>query len=121
MGQPSSFDRRRRSRPSIKSPQGRSSRDTLSRPSLSPWRAWASQACSEVPGGVHPPRGARGEYADDEREPLIPTPAYPLTAARFPAFARLPESTERTGEAERCDVCPDHLLFAHDHANLGSS
>ena len=40
-----------------------------------------------VPGGAHPPRGARGECADDEREPLIPTPAYPLTAARFPAFA----------------------------------
>ncbi len=37
--------------------------------------------------GVHPPHGARVECADDEREPLIPTPAYPLTAARFPAFA----------------------------------
>ena len=58
--------------------------DALSRPRLRPWRAWVSQACPEVPGGVHPPRGARGECADDDREPLIPTPAYPLTAARFP-------------------------------------
>jgi len=40
-----------------------------------------------VPDGVHPPRGVRSVCADDEREPLIPTPAYPLTAARFPAFA----------------------------------
>ena len=40
-----------------------------------------------MPSGVHPPRGARGECAD-EREPLVPTPAYALTAARFPvAFA----------------------------------
>lgn len=31
------------------------------------------------------PEGVRAECADDEREPLIPTPAYPLTAARFPA------------------------------------
>ena len=29
------------------------------------------------------PPSARGECADDEREPLIPTPAYPLSAARF--------------------------------------
>lgn len=54
---------------------------------LRPWTAWASQACSEVPGGVPLPRGARGDCANDEREPLIPTPAYPLTAARFPAFS----------------------------------
>ena len=30
------------------------------------------------------PEGVRGECAADQREPLIPTPAYPLTAARFP-------------------------------------
>jgi len=30
-----------------------------------------------MPGGVHPPRGARGECDADEREPLIPTPASP--------------------------------------------
>jgi len=33
------------------------------------------------------PEGVRGECTDDEHEPLIPRPAYPLTAARFPAFA----------------------------------
>ena len=43
--------------------------------------------CRRVPGGVHPARGARGECAADEREPLIPTTANALTAARFPAFA----------------------------------
>ena len=34
---------------SIESPQGKSSRDTLSRPRLRPWSAWTSQACSVLP------------------------------------------------------------------------
>jgi hypothetical protein len=34
----------------------------------------------------------RGEWAADEREPLIPMPACALTVARFPAFAGLLES-----------------------------
>jgi hypothetical protein len=61
------------------------------------------------------------ECADDEGEPLTPTAAYHLTAARFPAFSELPELAGRTGEAERCDTCPDRLLLAHDHANPGPS
>jgi hypothetical protein len=35
------------------------------------------------------PHYARGECADDERGPLIPTPAYALTAARFPVVFAL--------------------------------
>ena len=65
--------------------------------------------------------GARGEGADDEREPLIPTPANILTAARFSSFAGLPESKGRTDKAERCDGCPDRILSAHAHSNPGPS
>jgi hypothetical protein len=32
---------------------------------------------------VHPPHGVRGECADDEPKPLIPTHAYALTADRL--------------------------------------
>jgi len=40
----------------------------------------------ELMHSVGLPEGARGECADDDREPLIATSAYALTATRFPTF-----------------------------------
>ena len=80
--------------PPIDSQQGRRCGDTLSRPRLRPQRAWATRACSEVLGGVHPPRRERDECADDESERLIPTPPTPYSRP--------------LSSAEKCHIGPGH-------------
>ncbi len=74
-----------------------------------------------VTSGVHPPRGARGESAADERASPIPTPAYALTVARFPVvfvLARFAFAGDNEPKLEPTAVLPTGRTAVTDSAAL---